>query len=198
MKINSITYPNPETTAAKYLDIGLKSYSHEIQVPWKEEEEPIDIDRHWDTLQNCDLDYFMVFKTKFEKLSIGKDNNTSSKINLPSNIFGSTGLPSICDRSFEEKFQINVLNLTMENTKNTNLQQKDIIKALTTSSSGDVYNLERFEVLGDAFLKFAVSLYLVIKHPDWHEGYMTVCKGKMVSNRNLLYCGIKHKSEYFK
>lgn len=49
--------------------------------------------------------------------------------------------------------------------------------------------MERFEVLGDAFLKFISSLYLYKRHDDWHEGYLTSLKGRLVSNRNLFYIG---------
>ena len=55
--------------------------------------------------------------------------------------------------------------------------------------TGDVFDMERFEVLGDGFLKFISSLYLYKKYEDWHEGYLTTLKGKMVSNRNLFYVG---------
>lgn len=69
------------------------------------------------------------------------------------------------------------------------IQQKDLIKVLTTSHAGDVFDMERLEVLGDAFLKFSVSLYLFKKHSDWHEGYLSTLKGQIVSNRNLFYIG---------
>lgn len=60
---------------------------------------------------------------------------------------------------------------------------------MTTSRAGDVFDMERFEVLGDGYLKFITSLYLYKKFDDWHEGYLTTLKGKIVSNRNLFYCG---------
>lgn len=69
------------------------------------------------------------------------------------------------------------------------LQQRDIIQVLTTSKSGDVFDMERFEVLGDAYLKFTISLFLFKNFPDWNEGKLTGVKGKIVSNRNLFYCG---------
>lgn len=49
--------------------------------------------------------------------------------------------------------------------------------------------MERYEAFGDSFLKFIVSLYLFKKHENFHEGYLTALKGKMVSNRNLFYIG---------
>lgn len=50
--------------------------------------------------------------------------------------------------------------------------------------------MERYEVLGDGFLKFITSLYLYKKYEDWNEGHLTSLKGKIVSNRNLFYVGI--------
>lgn len=49
--------------------------------------------------------------------------------------------------------------------------------------------MERYETIGDAFLKFIASLFLYKTHEKWHEGYLTSLKGRMVSNRNLFYIG---------
>lgn len=49
--------------------------------------------------------------------------------------------------------------------------------------------MERYEVLGDGFLKFICSLYLYKEYEQWHEGYLTSLKGRLVSNRNLFYIG---------
>lgn len=49
--------------------------------------------------------------------------------------------------------------------------------------------MERYEVLGDGFLKFITSLFLYKNYEDWHEGYLTTLKGRIVSNRNLFYVG---------
>ncbi|XP_071454543.1 endoribonuclease Dicer [Hetaerina americana] len=65
----------------------------------------------------------------------------------------------------------------------------DVLSALTGASSGDVISLERLETLGDSFLKFAVSTYMYLKYPTMDEGKLTMVKGKMISNRNLYYCG---------
>jgi endoribonuclease Dicer len=49
--------------------------------------------------------------------------------------------------------------------------------------------MERYETIGDAFLKFIASLFLFKSHEKWHEGHLTSLKGCMVSNRNLFYIG---------
>lgn len=48
-------------------------------------------------------------------------------------------------------------------------------------------------MLGDAFLKFGVSLYLIQKHSEWQEGSLTSMKGQIVGNRNLCYAAIRLK-----
>ncbi|XP_013149103.1 PREDICTED: endoribonuclease Dicer [Papilio polytes] len=70
-------------------------------------------------------------------------------------------------------------------------EQKDILAALTTIKSHDNFNLERAETLGDAFLKFAASLYLFHKFPTLNEGQLTNIKGRLIGNRNLYYAGEK-------
>lgn len=49
--------------------------------------------------------------------------------------------------------------------------------------------MERYEVLGDAFLKFIASLFLFKRHEEYHEGFLTSLKGQIVGNRNLFYIG---------
>ena len=48
-----------------------------------------------------------------------------------------------------------------------------VLQALTTTHSGDAFNLERLEMLGDAFLKLAVSLHLFMSYQDKDEGKLT-------------------------
>lgn len=56
---------------------------------------------------------------------------------------------------------------------------------LKSAHSGDDINLERFEVLGDAFLKFAVSKALFCQNPSHDEGRLTEEKHIFVSNAKL-------------
>lgn len=92
--------------------------------------------------------------------------------------------------SLRSKYQIAILKLDKEG-ENVTLQQRDILQALTTRASGDIFDQERFEVLGDSFLKFSVSLFVYKNHSDLHEGHLTALKGQIVSNRNLFYCADK-------
>lgn len=143
---------------------------------WDRSEMPIDIDRSWLTISEPDIN-------KFHKFLI--DNRT--KI-IPGRSLQPQG-SARADRSLmdvDSDHDIGVLSLDGEHTS---VQQKDLLKVLTTSKAHDVFDMERYEVLGDGFLKFIGSLYLYKKHHDWHEGHLTSLKGRLVSNRNLLYLG---------
>ena len=60
-----------------------------------------------------------------------------------------------------------------------------VLKALTTTHSADAFNLERLEMLGDAFLKLAVSLHLYCTYHDKDEGKLTQRKKRQISNLAL-------------
>ena len=60
-----------------------------------------------------------------------------------------------------------------------------VLQALTTTHSGDAFNLERLEMLGDAFLKLAVSLHLYCTYQDKDEGKLTQRKVRQISNLAL-------------
>uniref|UniRef100_A0A182MEF3 Dicer 2 n=1 Tax=Anopheles culicifacies TaxID=139723 RepID=A0A182MEF3_9DIPT len=180
----------------------------QLTYPWDKNEEPKDLDRNWETLSKIDLDYYSLFVNKYNpkagnivntvyrSLTESNVEQELAKMDLKSDVKKEPAgvpmpLPAITD-GFERPGEIAMLKLTMENTANVCLQQADLLQAITTKSSGDVFNLERFEVLGDAFLKFSVSVYILFRHTSWHEGYLTCCKSRMVSNRNLLYCAMSY------
>uniref|UniRef100_A0A182R5E4 Dicer-2 n=1 Tax=Anopheles funestus TaxID=62324 RepID=A0A182R5E4_ANOFN len=173
--------------------------------PWESKEEPKDLDRNWDSLSKIDLDYYALFVNKhnpnanaitnsvYRSLTESNVEQELSKLNLQQEVQQEADpkrpLLAITD-GYGRANEIKMLKLTMENTANVCLQQADLLQAITTKSSGDVFNLERFEVLGDAFLKFSVSVFTLFRHTSWHEGYLTFCKSRMVSNRNLVYCAM--------
>ncbi|XP_077992696.1 endoribonuclease Dicer-like [Glandiceps talaboti] len=67
-----------------------------------------------------------------------------------------------------------------------------LLQALTMSNASDGFNLERLEMLGDSFLKQAVTTYLYCTYPDLHEGKLSYMRSKQVSNLNLYRLGKKH------
>uniref|UniRef100_H2YYK3 ribonuclease III n=1 Tax=Ciona savignyi TaxID=51511 RepID=H2YYK3_CIOSA len=64
-----------------------------------------------------------------------------------------------------------------------------ILQALTLSNASDGFNLERLEMLGDSFLKHAVTVYLYCTYPEAHEGKLSYMRSKKVSNYNLYRIG---------
>lgn len=141
---------------------------------------PSDLDEYIQTRDDFDGP-----KTKSIDLSVRENNNPD--------------FPDICNSENQPRFdevrnknpEISILKMgkLCNSNKNIELQQRDILQAITTRSSSDIFDQERYEVLGDAFLKFATSLFIYKNHPDLHEGHLTTLKGKIVSNRNLYYCG---------
>uniref|UniRef100_A0A182FU44 ribonuclease III n=1 Tax=Anopheles albimanus TaxID=7167 RepID=A0A182FU44_ANOAL len=188
-----------------------------IVYPWKEEELPVDIERHWESTSRVDLDYYCSFIEKYQT-NAGKlkadtvrsftersalaleldgltlDDSSSSLGEAPvGKGSGDRGMTKLAiEDGLGPPGEIRILKLTPASTANVSLQQADILQALTSKHAHDVFNLERFELLGDAFLKFSVSAFLLLQHTSWHEGYLTTCKGRMVSNRNLLYCAMQY------
>uniref|UniRef100_A0A182JTE0 Dicer-2 n=1 Tax=Anopheles christyi TaxID=43041 RepID=A0A182JTE0_9DIPT len=182
-----------------------------VQYPWEDNEQPKDLQRNWDTVNKLDIDYYASFVSKYDEKAVSivhEVNRSVTETNIDrmlSEIKVSDQRQSETQKelkaspvkkvaAIEDGFgrlgEIAMLKLTVENTANVSLQQSELLQALTTKASSDVFNLERFEVLGDAFLKFAVSVYILFRHTSWHEGYLTTCKGRIVSNRNLLYCAM--------
>uniref|UniRef100_A0A3Q3EJC3 ribonuclease III n=1 Tax=Kryptolebias marmoratus TaxID=37003 RepID=A0A3Q3EJC3_KRYMA len=66
-----------------------------------------------------------------------------------------------------------------------------ILQALTLSNASDGFNLERLEMLGDSFLKHAITTYLFCTYSDAHEGRLSYMRSKKVSNCNLYRLGKK-------
>ena len=60
-----------------------------------------------------------------------------------------------------------------------------ILEAITSEGCNENFSLERLELLGDAFLKFAVGRYLFLKHDALDEGQLTRKRSKLTTNHNL-------------
>lgn len=63
-----------------------------------------------------------------------------------------------------------------------------ILQALTLSNASDGFNLERLEMLGDSFLKHAITTYLFCTYPDAHEGRLSYMRSKKV---RFFFCGVR-------
>lgn len=142
-------------------------------VNWDTVKIPIDLERDWLSVTNEDIDYYSNFMMEKSETELNKPNFNPPKHQL-----------TIKDSEYREN--IRLLGLV---AKKCSIQQKDLIKVITTSNAGDVFDMERYETLGDAFLKFITSMFLFKTHDKWNEGYLSALKGRLVSNRNLFYVG---------
>lgn len=60
-----------------------------------------------------------------------------------------------------------------------------IMEALTTSRCFECFSYERLELLGDSFLKYAISRHLFLKYEKKHEGQLSACRAWGISNATL-------------
>lgn len=182
----SIIIPDPNQTPARDVSNNeIVPLNDVLQYPWPEVYEPLNLERNQTEIYPIDLSYYHGFVSKKVR------DVTEQKAQIKPNWYTlpSPGKLAICDTELEEKSKIHLLHIDVDGPS-LGPEQCDMLAALTCSSAGDVFDMERLELIGDSFLKFAISFYLLQKHPTWHEGFLTACKGRMVSNQNLCYLAI--------
>ena len=181
-----IMIPNPdETVPIQVENNDFIPISSTIECPWQAYTEPNDFDRNLDTIFPFEIEYYVNFinkkLTKMNLLDIDADgtvNELNNKITVA----------AICDSESSEKRQINILNIS-DNTPVQGPRQSDILVALTAPLADDSFSMTRFEFLGNAFLQFACSFYLLHHHNNWHVGFLKFCKSKLLSVANLNLIG---------
>ncbi|CAI8584290.1 unnamed protein product [Vicia faba] len=72
-----------------------------------------------------------------------------------------------------------------------------VLEALTTEKCQERFSLERLEVLGDAFLKFAVGRHFFLLHDSLHEGDLTSKRSNVVNNSNLFKLAIRRNLQVY-
>lgn len=147
----------------------------ESQYPWNNIDEPKDIERTLD-VNTADINFYMSFLRK-KIPSANEDSKQNVKCNTN---YETPALKYNID--YEEK----LIDLIKPKDNGT-VELADIYEAMTTSKANDIVNLERFETLGDSFLKYISSFYIITKFPKFNEGKCTTLKGRLVSNKNLFY-----------
>lgn len=147
----------------------------EAEYPWKDIEEPKDINR--------DLNVTVMDVIMYENF-VSVDVREADRANIYQPM--RQNQPAIAyDKEFEEK-PIDLLR-RKENLIGPQLSQ--VYTSLCTAKSNGLVNLERLETLGDSYLKLVSSLYILTKYPSFDEGKSTALKSKLISNRNLFYLG---------
>ncbi|GBB92187.1 hypothetical protein RclHR1_01980012 [Rhizophagus clarus] len=72
-----------------------------------------------------------------------------------------------------------------------------LLTAMTAPSANMEMDYERFETLGDSFLKFVVTIGLYVRFPDKHEGQLHFQRIKIICNKQLYRSAKKlHLYEY--
>uniref|UniRef100_A0A1A9W8L5 ribonuclease III n=1 Tax=Glossina brevipalpis TaxID=37001 RepID=A0A1A9W8L5_9MUSC len=173
-----------------------------IEATWKEYMEPMDYSRNLIDVFPVELEYYHKFingSVEGIKNFCLQDEQFYSRSQLEvamppaPNVARNTDseyvvLPIEYKCSYD-KYHLDILTRSLEsNYTLKSAEQYELLAAITAAGVNDVFDMERYELLGDAFLKFSASLFLANKYPKWHEGFLTTIKGRMVSNRNLLYC----------
>lgn len=173
-----------------------------MEVTWKDYMEPIDYTRNLTDVFPVEIEYYHKFInglipdienhhledeplfTRSQLDVVKPPLPNATRITEPER-----ALLPIEDKYPYGKYHLDILQRSLEsNCTLKSAEQYELLAAITTAGVNDVFDMERYELLGDAFLKFSASLFLANKYPKWHEGFLTTIKGRMVSNRNLLYC----------
>jgi endoribonuclease Dicer len=76
-------------------------------------------------------------------------------------------------------------HLLSENTCQSRLSPNLLFQSITRHSAAEKTDMENLEILGDCFLKLAMSMSLYHKYPSDGSGKLTSEKDRQVSNKNL-------------
>lgn len=157
------------------LNTEFKSKMLESQYPWTDLEEPIDIERNLNvTLLDVE----------------GYVNFMSSRVSRGQREFRNNVQHNALSIEYHKNFVHRDI-ISISNNKNVSPELREVFEAICTAKANDIVNLERYETLGDSFLKLMVSLYVYLKYPNFDEGKATILKSKLISNRNLYFHGIR-------
>ncbi|CAG9824066.1 unnamed protein product [Phaedon cochleariae] len=148
----------------------------EAQYPWRDAEEPKDLERDL-TVSIGDVERYETFIS--QKPEVGKVSIDSSMVDKKLNIAGSP------------EFVQKPLALLDTALGEDGPELCELYRALTAAKANDIVNLERLETLGDSFLKLISSVYISLRFPHYDEGRATNLKSRLVSNKNLYYLAVR-------
>ncbi|KAK9882155.1 hypothetical protein WA026_019672 [Henosepilachna vigintioctopunctata] len=149
----------------------------ESRYPWKDLEEPKDINRTLDVTV-MDIEAYENF---INHKVVGEERQAVHKSPLK------IKFPAL---TYDTPFKQRSIGILSEKL-NGKVELADIYEALTTAKANDIVNLERLETLGDSFLKYIASFYILMRFPQYDEGRATQLKGRLISNKNLFYLAQK-------
>ncbi|KNA22477.1 hypothetical protein SOVF_033880 isoform A [Spinacia oleracea] len=137
--------------------------------------------------ESCELDehFFELPPELCEMKIIGFSKDIGSTLSL---------LPSVMHRLENLLVAIELKDMLSKSfAEGTVVTAERVLEALTTEKCHERFSLERLEVLGDSFLKFAVGRHLFLKHEAFDEGQLTRRRSNLVNNSNLCKLAIKNK-----
>ncbi|KAJ6076167.1 hypothetical protein N7499_008148 [Penicillium canescens] len=107
---------------------------------------------------------------------------TVDKLPLSQAIFG-LFISAILDR-FQASLVAHRLNDTI--LKGVGIRDiSHVITAISTPIAQATTNYQRYEFFGDSVLKFTVSCQLFFRNTNWHEGYLSESRDKLIQNSRL-------------
>ncbi|PKA57540.1 Endoribonuclease Dicer like 4 [Apostasia shenzhenica] len=107
-------------------------------------------------------------------------------------------LPSLMHRLQNLLVAIELKHLLSESISEASGIRADIVlEALTTEKCMERFSLERFEVLGDAFLKYVVSRHSFLSYGGLDEGQLTKKRSNIVNNLNLWELAIRSNLQVY-
>ncbi|CAH2047079.1 unnamed protein product, partial [Iphiclides podalirius] len=187
--VDRINNPIDEAARKPLKIISMKESVYQLQkqkidkeYPWEERKEPIDIERNLSTVTVMDIECYDEFITA-PMFSGPEGGVIGSPLNNAPPTSAAILPPPIV---YNDKIE-----LLQRRPAGRGPELRELLSAITTANSNDAFDLERAETLGDAFLKYAASLYLFHKFPALNEGQLTNIKCRLIGNRNLYYAGEK-------
>lgn len=61
----------------------------------------------------------------------------------------------------------------------------NILEAITLAKANDAFDLERYEIIGDAFLKYVITFKLFLEHQDFHSKRLSIIREDIIKNQHL-------------
>ena len=88
-----------------------------------------------------------------------------------------------------------LMSSTPRGSRNSTPSIATILRVLTTTKANAGFDLERLEMLGDSFLKQAVSIFLYFHYPNDDEGKLSRKRRQQISNKTLRKHSLKKDLE---
>lgn len=189
--MRAIVIPNPaETTVRRIGHAEFVSHSHTAVNPWRDQLEPIDLNRHLLAAHSFEIDYYHNFiNERLAGLRLNPSTTTTAAVSptLRCPISATANL-QLCDVDDTARRAIRLLQL--DDPADGVIRGPDqchLLAALTTTSAHDIHDQRRHSHLGTSTIQLLVSLYLLHSRPDWHAGWLHTALRQLTGNAALAH-----------